>query len=222
MTQPTLIIMGSAGSGKGTQSSLIEEQLGYHVAEAGGILRAEGDTGSELGKQVMEIINAGGHLPDQMVTDIVKQYILRISEKENLLIDGYPRTLEQNRLLKEMLKEAGRDADNYLAIWIKVDREETERRLSNRTQCMVCKTVFMTKDIQVCPHCGGEVKAREYDYPESIKKRLDFFDENIIPIIDVYREEGKLIEVNGMQEVVHVFDEIKAKLAERAPMKEEN
>ena len=212
MIRPTIIIMGSAGSGKGTQSSLIQEQMGYHVAEAGAILRAEGERGTDIGRKAMEIINAGKHLSDEMVTEIIKGYILRVPLQEDLLVDGYPRTLGQKDFLHEMLKQAGRDKANYVAVWIKVDRLEAERRLSNRAQCDVCKTVFMSKDSSVCPHCGGAVKPRDYDYPESIQKRLDFFAEKIMPVIESYRSEGKLIEVDGMQEVAHVFDHIKAKL----------
>lgn len=212
MNRPTIIIMGSAGSGKGTQSSLLEEQLGYHVAEAGGILRSEGEKGTERGKKAMEIINAGKHLPDEMVTEIIKDYILAIPEEEPLLVDGYPRTLGQKELLTEMLNESGRGGENYVAVWIKVERSEAERRLLNRSQCTVCKTVYMKKDIDTCLHCGGEVKPREYDYPESIKKRLDFFDDEVVPVIEAYRSEGKLIEANGNQEITHVFEEIKSKL----------
>jgi len=87
----------------------------------------------------------------------------------------------------------------------------------NRAQCTVCKTVFMTRDITTCPHCGGEVKPRAYDQPDAIKERLDFFEEKVLPVIKEYKVEGKLIEVNGMQEVAHVFDEIKSKLEDLSP-----
>lgn len=212
MNRPTLVITGSAGSGKGTQSDLLEEQLGYHKVEAGAVFRKVAAEDSELGRKVKAINDAGKHASDELITELIADYVQSVPQEEPLLIDGYPRTTGQKQMLSDLLTNSQRDADNVIAIWIRVEREEAERRLLNRTQCSVCKTVFMTRDIETCPHCGGEVKPRAYDQPEAIKERLDFFEEEVKPVIEEYRSEGKLIEVNGMQEVAHVFDEIKTKL----------
>jgi adenylate kinase len=213
-------MVGSAGSGKGTQSDLLEEQLGYHKVEAGAVFRKVAKEDTPLGRKVKAINDAGEHASDELITELLKEYIDSVSDDEPVLIDGYPRTVGQKKMLGELLTSIKRDPENVLAIWIKVDREEAERRLLNRSQCSVCKTVFMNRNTDPCPHCGGEVKPRDYDQPEAIKHRLDFFEEKVIPAIEEYRSEDKLIEVNGMQEVVHVFDEIKAKLAERMPAEE--
>ena len=212
MTRPTLVIMGSAGSGKGTQAGLLKEQLGYHIVEAGRILRNIMKEDTPLGKKVEAIINAGEHLTDEDVSEIMRDYIMSIAKEDALLIDGYPRTVGQKEMLEDILNKAGRDADSILAIYIEVDRAEVERRLLNRAQCTVCKTVFMNRETTTCPHCGGEVKPREYDKPEAIKHRLDFFQENILPVIKVFKKENKLLKINGMQEVAHVFKEIQDKL----------
>ena len=204
--------MGSAGSGKGTQSELLEEQLGYHTVEAGGIFRKKAKEDSALGRKVKEINDSGKHANDELITELMKDYILSVPSEEPLLLDGYPRTIGQYEMLHDLLKEGGREPENGLAIWINVSREEAERRLLNRSQCSVCKTVFMSREVETCPHCGGEVNPRAYDKPESIKPRLDFFENEVMPVIEKYRGKGRLIEVDGMQEIAHVFDQIKNKL----------
>lgn len=204
--------MGSAGSGKGTQSSLLEEQLGYHVVEAGAVFRKTAKLDTPLGKKVKEINDSGGHADDELITELLKEEVKTLSADEPLLIDGYPRTNGQADRLPDLLRESGHDPDQFVVLWIRVAREEAERRLMNRSQCSVCKTVFMTRDLTTCPHCNGEVLPREYDKPEAIKKRLDFFDTETKEAIDRYEEEGRLLVVDGQQEVAHVFEEIKNKL----------
>jgi adenylate kinase len=212
MQRPTIIIMGSAGSGKGTQSELLEEQLGYHIVEAGAIFRAKSKEDSELGRKVKEIHDTGKHASDELITELMADHMKDLTSGEALLIDGYPRTLGQAERLPGLLRDSGFDPDKYVAVWIQVDRKEAERRLLNRSQCTVCKTVFMNRDLKRCPHCNGEVKPRDYDKPEAITHRLDFFEKETMPAIKKYEEEGRLITVNGEQEVAHVFSEIKEKL----------
>ena len=204
--------MGSAGSGKGTQADLFVEQFGYHKVEAGAVFRKVAKVDSPLGRKVKEINDAGKHASDDLMKDLMKDYISSVSKEHALLIDGYPRTVGQKKDLEELLTKNGRDVNQILAVWIKVDRKEAQRRLLNRAQCTVCRTVFMNRDTKACPHCGGEVKPREYDKPEAIKHRLDFFTEKTVPAIKAYQAEDKLLKVNGMQEVAHVFKEIQKKL----------
>lgn len=212
MARPTIIIMGSAGSGKGTQSALLEEQLGYHIVEAGAIFRQTAKLDTPLGKKVKEIHDSGGHADDALITELMHNYMKDLVSGEALLIDGYPRTAGQAERLPELLHSTGYDSETFVAIWIKVSREEAEKRLLNRSQCTVCKTVYMNRDLDRCPHCNGEVKPRAYDQPEAIAKRLDFFEEETMQAIKQYEHEERLIEVNGEQEVAHVFEELKTKL----------
>lgn len=212
MARPTIVILGSAGSGKGTQAELIKEQMGYKIVEAGKIFRAKGQEDSDLGREVKRIYESGEHAPDELITDIMRDFIKEVPVKDPLLIDGYPRTVGQAELLKKLLKEDGREPENVVVVWINVRREEVERRLLNRSQCTVCKTVFMQRENRKCPHCNGEVKPRAYDKPEAIKKRLDFFQDKVMNLIEMYKKKGKLVEINGEQEVVQVFKQIKNEL----------
>jgi adenylate kinase len=185
MTFPVLVILGSAGSGKGTQASLLQEQFGYHKVEAGALFRAKAQEDSPLGRRVKEINDSGGFSPDDLIAELINEELNRLSG-EPLLIDNYPATLGQATRLEESLEQIGRPSE-VVAIWVRVSREEAKRRLLNRSQCLVCKTVFMTREIKLCPHCGGEVRVRTYDTPESIDRRLDHFWETTVDLLDYYR-----------------------------------
>lgn len=212
MEKPTIVIIGSAGSGKGTQAELIKENLGYDLVEAGAIFRDKAQEDSELGRRVKQIYESGAHAPDEMITELIRDDIFSVPADEPLLIDGYPRTLGQADMLKDMLKDTGRDPDNLLVVWVKVSKEEMENRLLKRSRCVLCRTVFMSRDLEKCPHCGGRVEPRAYDKPEAIEKRWNFFQEEVIPVIDKYKQEGKLVEIDGGQEIAAVFEDIKNKL----------
>lgn len=220
MAFPVLVLLGSAGSGKGTQASLLQEQFGYHKVEAGALFRAKAQEDSPLGRRVKEINDSGGFSPDDLIAELIDEELGRLPKDEPLLIDNYPATVGQAKLLEQSLMDGGRPADVF-AIWVKVGREEARRRLMNRSQCLVCKTVFMNRNIKACPHCGGEVKVRTYDTPEAIDRRLDHFWETTVELLDYYRSAGRLIEVDGEQPVAHVFDALKAALAPHMPEQDE-
>lgn len=203
------MLFGSAGSGKGTQGELLEEQFGYHRVEAGALIRAKGEEDSEAGKKFKAIHDAGGFVTDDMITQLMSEHIKTVPIKEPLLIDAYPVSLGQAAMLEDLLKEHGRDPSLVLAVWLNVPPQEAKHRLMNRSQCQKCQTIFMKRDVKRCPHCGGEVKVRKYDYPESIDKRLNRFAEQIMAVVQHYKTQGKLIEINGNQPVTHVFEDIR-------------
>ena len=209
--RPTLIIVGSVGAGKGTQADLLVEQLGYLKVEAGEIFRQKAKEDSPLGRKVKEINDTGRYADDQLITELVDDYIKDVPARKGILLDGYPRTIGQAEMLSNLLQESGRDPENIIVIWIKVSREEAKRRLMNRSTCTVCKTVYMSRDVLTCLHCGGDVKPREYDKPEAIERRLEFFEQEVMPLIKYYQQKNKTLEINGEQEIAHVFDEIKEK-----------
>lgn len=213
MMKPTIVLIGSAGAGKGTQADLIEEQLGYHRIEFGKIWRAIAKTDTPKGKIIRDIDAKGGHGSDEFVTEIIDDYIVNLPKEENLLIDGYPRSLNQAKLLKGLLEQSGRDPENVVAIWLNIPREIAAERLMTRAECKVCKTLFHTREITECPHCGGEVGPRDYDKPDAINNRLDHYEKVVTPVIEQYKEQGKLLTINGNQEIPHVFEDIKNGLA---------
>ncbi|MBI4122163.1 MAG: nucleoside monophosphate kinase, partial [Parcubacteria group bacterium] len=193
---PTLVLLGSAGSGKGTQADLLIEQFGYYKVEAGALFRAKATEDSALGRQVKEINDRGGFAPDDLIADLIDEAVLALPHSQPLLFDNYPVSIGQARRLEATLKTTGRSQD-VIAAWIRVEKEEARRRLLNRSQCLQCKTVFMSREQQLCPKCGGEVKPRTYDTPVAIDNRLKHFWDKIISVLDYYRAAGRLVEVNG-------------------------
>lgn len=212
MSRPTLLLFGSAGSGKGTQGELLEEQFGYHRVEAGALIRAKGQEDSDIGRKFKEIHDTGRFVTDEMITGLIAEHLKTVPAKTPLLIDAYPLSLGQAAMLLDVLKDSGRDPSQLLALWIKVGPEEAKRRLLNRSQCGTCKNVYMNRDVKKCMQCGGDVQPRAYDYPEAIDKRLAHFAETIMIVIQHYQTQGKLIEINGEQPVTHVFDTIRRAL----------
>lgn len=207
---PTLILMGSAGSGKGTQGESIVSQFGYVQVETGAIIRAKAQEDSPLGRKVKANDDKGKHASDELMTELLIDYLRGIAKDKPLLLDGYPRTIPQLGLLDHVLNTVGRDPKTARVIYIKVSPEVAEKRLSNRAVCTKCKKVYPSRETKICDNCGSEVKPRVYDTPEGIKERLTFFPEHTIPVIDQYRKEGRLIEINGEQEVEAVWRDLQS------------
>lgn len=203
-----VVLLGAAGSGKGTQAALLQEHYGYEKVEAGAIVRAKAQEDSDLGRKLKSISDSGGHADDQMITDLVAEYIRRIPAEKPIVIDGYPRTQGQADLLRQLLDTAGRSQQSIFAVWINVGLKEAQRRLSLRAECQSCRAIYSSRDVKTCIKCGGVVQARKDDTPEAITKRLAFFVQSTMEAIEQYKAEGILAEINGEQDVDAVFADL--------------
>lgn len=197
--------MGSAGSGKGTQGERIVSTFGYVHVETGAIIRTKAQEDSPLGRKVKENDDKGLHAPDELITELLIDYLRGVDGSKPLLLDGYPRTLPQLKLLDHVLSVVGRDPKQARAMYLRVPTDVARQRLFNRAVCTTCKKVYPSREITLCEACGGEVKPRVYDTPEGINERLTFFAEHTMPVIEAYRNEGRLIEIDGQQPVDHVW-----------------
>lgn len=209
-TLPTIILLGPAGSGKGTQGDLLVKKFGYQKVEAGELVREKSKEDSHLGRIIKDINDSGKHLPDDIITDLIKEALDKVDKNDVLLFDGYPRTLEQAKRLKYLLSNL-KVAGNIKALWVNVSVKEAKRRLLDRSVC-VNGHILIGRDHKVCPVDGAEVKVRDYDHESSINKRLDFYTEQVIPVIEYYRNEGWLVEIDGEKSVDEVHEEIIEKL----------
>lgn len=208
MAKPTLLLMGSAGSGKGTQGGTIASAFGYVHAETGALIRATAQQDTELGRRVKESDDKGKHASDELITELLMTYLKSLPFGQPLLLDGYPRTLRQADMLTDVLREVGRDADGLKVVWINVSPEVARERLLQRAVCSSCKKVFPSRDITKCDVCSGSVAPRPYDNGDAINERLKFFETQTRPVIERYRQEGRLIEVNGEQPIQDVSEEL--------------
>ena len=180
-----IVIFGIQGSGKGTQAKRLAAEFGYDIFEAGGELRKIAATDSELGRTVKSYIDVGKLAPHEIVMQVVKEAILTRPTTQKILFDGIPRDLDQMRDFDTVMHEVGRD---FRCIHIRLDPEEGIRRILGRA----------AKE-------GRADDANE----EIIRRRMKTFTEKTMPVIERYEAQGKVIDLDGNQEIDDVYQELK-------------
>ena len=191
MSQPKVLLLGPPGAGKGTQSSNIADEYGVDHVTTGDALRANKDMETDHGTP-REYMEAGELVPDPVVNEIVKA---ATEAADGFVLDGYPRNLSQAEYLDDI-------ADLDLVALLEVDREELVDRLTGRRVCDDCGTNYHVEfsppeEAGVCDGCGGELIQRDDDDEETVRERLEVFDENTQPVIDYYDDEGELVRIDG-------------------------
>jgi adenylate kinase len=212
-----IIFLGAPGAGKGTQAAELASELGLVHVATGDLFRQALERGTELGLKAKSYMEKGTLVPNQITIGLVLE---RLSEPDcsgGAILDGFPRNLEQAEALDEALTREGRAIDK--AVYIKVSEEELLKRLGGRWICRKCQTPYHEVDSPpkvagVCDRCGGELYQRADDNEESIKKRLEVYFAETVPLIDYYTKESKLIEVDGEGGVAEVAKRIKSALVE--------
>lgn len=205
-------LIGPQGSGKGTQASLLADKYSLAKIEIGGSLREIIKTKSPLGKKIDEIINQKGNMvPFELVIKVVQEKIKKIPDNQGIIFDGTPRRMEEIKPLEKLLADYQRELTHIF--YIKLSKEESVRRLEKRRMCQNCGAIFISgKNIdpkeKKCPFCQGNIIQRKDDRPEAIKQRLSLFHQRTMPVVEYYKEKGKLIEINGEQSIENVFKEI--------------
>jgi len=194
-----IVLMGAPGAGKGTQAERLEKTLSYTHISTGDVLRREMASGSELGKQIAAVINRGDLISDEMMLSILKQVVSGI--KQDIIFDGFPRTVVQAEMLDKMLAGLGRQLGKVINITLA--DEVVVARLSGRKQCKLpsgeTKQIGPDFSLADCQAQGGEVFTRKDDTPESIAHRLAVYHKQTAPVADFYRNNGRFVEVNGDQ-----------------------
>ncbi|MCW2849241.1 MAG: adenylate kinase [Marmoricola sp.] len=179
-----IILMGPPGAGKGTQATGVAEHFGVPAISTGDIFRANVSNGTELGRKAKEFMDAGEYVPDEVTNLMVRNRIDEPDAEPGFLLDGYPRTLAQVEELDGMIKHTGHSLDAVVVLT--VDSEELVQRLLQR----------------------AETDGRSDDTEDVIRRRQELYIEQTEPLIEVYREHGILIEVDGMGEVDEVSERI--------------
>jgi adenylate kinase len=198
----TIIILGAPGSGKDTQANFLVDALGYKVISTGDLVRILAGHNDE----VNEMMKKGELIPDNIVEDELISTFVLLPDEQPIIIDGYPRTIEQAQKLDTILEENQRGLDKV--IYIKISDQESIKRLSTRKYCADCgHTTYATE--LVCPDCGGKLSVRDDDKVESIKHRLELFHKKTEPIINYYKEKGLLVEVDGTPDPIKVKESVR-------------
>ena len=199
-----IILLGAPGSGKGTQSVHLSKKYNVPHISTGDIFRDMINEGSELGKKIKEIIDGGNLCPDELTVEIVKDRLSKSDCENGYVLDGFPRTVKQ-------AKDLDKICSYNAVVYLHIDLDKIERRLTGRRVCKGCKKSFhldLLKDLSVCPECGEELIIRDDDNVESVKERLNVYKGNSEPLIDYYKNKGKLIAIDGGRSVEDVFKSI--------------
>ena len=195
-----LILLGAPGAGKGTQAEILCDKLKVPAVSTGNIIREEIKNGTEIGLKAKSYVDAGGLVPDEIVVDMLKKRLVQDDCKNGYILDGFPRNVEQARVLDKM----GIVIDRVIDIDVK--DEDIVRRLSGRRVCSSCGSSYhmlykAPAQEGVCDRCSGELIIRDDDKPETVKDRLHVYHELTEPLKDYYHAAGKLFVVEGQEEL---------------------
>ncbi len=208
------ILFGIQGAGKGTQAKFLAQQTGAQYFETGGELRRLSSEDSPLGKKIKSIIEAGHLVPNEVVMEIVANFVTMTVSKNSdscsIIFDGIPRNMEQSDTFVALLNQYNR---NFTGLYFELSREAAENRLLKRRICKSCKTVYpsMYTNI-VCEKCNGELITRADDNAESIKTRIEIFYKETVPVVEKWRGLDKMISINADQSIEAVTEEMKRKI----------
>ena len=205
-----IVLLGAPGAGKGTQAQKLVAEYGLAHISTGDLLRAAVKAQSELGVKAKEYMDAGQLVPDQLVIDLVKERLSADDAKAGFILDGFPRNTAQAVTLDSELQNMGLKLD--AALLVAVEPEIIVERLSSRRTCKECGYTAPA-GTEICPNCSGEMYQRDDDKPETIRKRLDVYENQTSPLIEYYKGHGILKEVNGDRPVDEVFADVKTLLA---------
>ncbi len=206
-----IYIMGPPGAGKGTQAAKLAEKIGYAQFSTGSAFREVAAQDTELGRRVKETIDNGYLAPPEMAAEIVIAAVKKhLEQDEELVFDGTPRTVKEAELVDKYFAKEG--YGQPLAILLKVDREEMIKRNADRKFCLEARggdfPVFTAADEKRCRQRQGRIDRRADDDPEKFATRWQEFMERTFPVIEKYRSQGALEEVNGMLSIPQVHRQI--------------
>ncbi len=212
-----IILLGPPGAGKGTQAKRLQEKHGLVQLSTGDMLRELKNSGSELGQQAKEIMDAGKLMPDDLMIEMISQRIDQPDCAGGFILDGFPRTTPQAEGLDKMLADKGLKLDSVIEM--AVNEDALVERVVGRYSCGSCGAGYhdlYQKPAKegVCDNCGNtEFTRRADDNEETMRTRLATYHEQTAPILPYYREKGVLKSIDGMAAIDEVTGQIEAIIA---------
>ena len=206
-----LILFGPPGAGKGTQSSFLVDSEKMFQLSTGDLLRAELKSGSDLSKQLKEIMDAGKLVSDVIINSLIEKKISDKKIENQIIFDGFPRNLDQAKTLDGLLQKYNQKISVVLNL--KVDYSVLVKRISGRVSCSVCKKTF-NEFFDPPTECekreckGRSLTRRSDDNEETVTNRLKTYDEQTLPILGHYNEMNLVKDVDAMQDINNVSEQI--------------
>ncbi len=203
-----ILIIGPQGSGKSTQAKLLAQKLGVPYLATGEIFRQMAKEPTPLGQKIKKLLKQGFLVDDETTIKIVKKYLKRPEFQGGFVAEGFPRNLVQAEKLKKVFDKV---------FYLKVNQSVIIKRLTARRICQDCKADFnlLTKPPKlegVCDHCDGNLVQREDDTEEAIKKRLEIYHQLTEPVLDFYRRQGILEELDVERPVETILKDTLSRL----------
>jgi adenylate kinase len=209
-----IVLVGPPGAGKGTQAQFIASHLSIPKISTGDIFRANVSGGTDLGLLAKQYMDRGDLVPDEVTIAMVQDRLAEDDAKEGFLLDGFPRNVPQAETLKEILAKWDEKLD--LVLELVVDEDEVVRRLSGRRTCSQCGRIshvlFDEKKDDKCDHCGGQLFQRDDDKEETVRHRLEVYQEQTAPLVSFYADEGILVGLDATGPVDEVTERALATL----------
>lgn len=208
-----IMFIAPPAAGKGTQAELVVAKYNIPHISTGDILREISKEDSEIGNYVYETLSSGKLVKDEITYQLIEDRLKKEDCKNGFIIDGFPRNLDQAYEYDKILKKLNYEVGNV--ILINIDKKTLEKRITGRRICEDCKTIYNINDENnspqiesICDNCGGKLYQRSDDNLEAFKTRYEMYQEKTAPIIEHYRKQNVLKEVDGDDSVENIFKKI--------------
>lgn len=206
-----IVLLGPPGAGKGTQAVMLREKKGFLHLSTGDILRENVKNNTDIGKKAKAFMEKGELVPDDMVIEMMLDTIREAQNKKDFILDGFPRTAYQAKKLDNELGRLKLAID--MVVYFKTSINTVILRLTGRRLCSKCGANYHAVNMPpkkqgVCDKCGAELYQRKDDSEETIKKRLEVYNNQTEELIDYYKSQGLLKEVSGDMEAGKVYSEL--------------
>ena len=211
-----IVLFGAPGSGKGTQAEKIQREFSIPHISTGDMLRDAVRRGTELGREAEPIMKSGGLIPDEMMNGIVAERLRQDDVAHGYILDGYPRTLDQARELDGLFE--GNEEAALQVFYLSVPDEVIVNRVAQRISCPNCKAIYHLensppKEEGVCDRCGAVLVSRADDQETgAVRRRLEEYHQQTLPVIEFYRDKGMLHEIDGLGGIDSIFEQIRKQL----------
>ncbi len=204
------MIIGPPGAGKGTQARLLSEKYGYPQISTGDILREMAQADTALGKEIQATLASGKLVSDEILAEVIQKRTSRADCENGYILDGFPRTVNQAHQLEELAEHQQKEV---LLVRVKVHENVLFERLTGRRTCSKCGEIYNVysrppKQDGICDLDGQPLKQRSDDNPDSVVRRFEEYKSSTAPLIDYYRNNGRLIQTTGEGQVEEIFEKL--------------
>ena len=211
-----LIMVGPPASGKGTQTKKLAADSGLKHVDTGSMLREAVASGTEAGQIAKGFMDKGQLVPVELVARIIKERLSKDDCKNGFILDGFPRSLEQAKILDTILEEIdGNNEVSLKVVYFDIPVDNLIERIVNRRSCPACGAIFNIKTMTLknegkCDNCSTELVQRADDNEETAKSRFNTYFEQTAPLIEFYEKRGNLVKIDATGSIDEVFEKLKA------------